>query len=137
MSLFSVLDISGSGMNAQSVRLNTVSSNLANADAVSSSIDETYRARMPVFRAVMDEMTGKAESSQVEVAGIIESQAPLEQEYAPEHPLSDENGYIYHPNVNVVEEMANMMSASRAFQNNVETFNASKQMLLATLRLGQ
>ncbi|NIV36364.1 MAG: flagellar basal body rod protein FlgC, partial [Anaerolineae bacterium] len=65
MSLFSVLDISGSGMNAQSVRLNTVSSNLANADAVSSSIDETYRARMPVFRAVMDEMTGKAESSQV------------------------------------------------------------------------
>lgn len=139
MSLFSILDIAGSGLAAQSVRLNVTASNIANADAVSSSVDRTYRARLPVFETVLAETLddGAAPLGGVRVAGIVESAAPLEREYLPDHPLADADGYVHRPNVNVVEEMANMISAARSYQTGVEVINASKQMMLSTLSLGQ
>lgn len=135
MSLMKVFDIAGSALEAQKVRMNTTASNMANANSASSSTETTYRARQPVFSAVMDEASDAAAG--VEVLGIVESQAPLEREYQPGHPLADEDGYVLMPNVNPVEEMANMISASQAYQNNVEVMNTSKQMLLRTLSLGQ
>ena len=136
MSLYNVFDVSGSGMSAQSVRLNTTASNIANANSISSSVDETYRARHPVFSA---EMT-KAMSDQargVNVLGIVESDAPLNIEHNPNHPMADKDGYVYKPNVNVVEEMANMISASRSYETNVQVADAAKQMLSKTLLMGQ
>ena len=137
MSSFKIFDIAGSGMNAQNLRLNVVASNLANVDAVSSSVDETYRSRQPVFRAVFDQANRGNPAVGVQMAGVVESEAPLVREYAPNHALADDEGYIYRPNVNVVEEMANMISASRAYQNNVEVLNATRQMLSATINLGR
>ncbi|MCG8325136.1 MAG: flagellar basal body rod protein FlgC [Thiotrichales bacterium] len=138
MALFNIFDIAGSALSSQSVRLNTTASNLANADSVSSSTEQTYRARHPVFETVVrDAMNGKAFNAGVRISGIVESPAPLQQVYKPEHPKADESGYIFMPNVNVMEEMANMISASRSYQNNVEVINASKDMLLRTLTLGQ
>jgi flagellar basal-body rod protein FlgC len=137
MSSFKIFDIAGSGMNAQNLRMNVVASNLANVDAVSSSMQETYRARQPVFQAVLDQANARSPAVGVRMAGVVESQAPLVREYAPNHSLADAEGYIYRPNVNVVEEMANMISASRAYQNNVEVLNATRQMLSATINLGR
>jgi flagellar basal-body rod protein FlgC len=139
MSLLSVFDIAGSGMSAQSLRLNMTASNMANADSVSSSFNQTYRGRHPVFETIMDEFRFDAEARPggVRVAAVVESDAPLRTEYRPDHPLADEDGYVYLPNVNLMEEMANMIAASRSYQSNVEVANASKQMLLSTLRLGQ
>jgi flagellar basal-body rod protein FlgC len=138
MSLFNIFEVSGSAMSAQSVRLNTTASNLANADSVSSSTDTTYRSREPVFAAVMKSLHGgPAESVGVRVAGIVESDTPLESRYEPNNPQANEEGYVFLPNVNVVDQMANMISASRSYQNNVEVLNTSKQLLLATIRLGQ
>jgi flagellar basal-body rod protein FlgC len=137
MSSFRIFDIAGSGMNAQNLRLNIVSSNLANVDAVSSSEGDTYRAREPVFRAILDRFDPQAPAQGVSMVGVVESQAPLVREYAPNHPMADQDGYIYRPNVNAVEEMANMISASRAYQNNVEVLNAARQMLMATINLGR
>ncbi len=137
MSMFNIFDISGSALSAQSVRLNTTASNLANAESVSSSIDQTYRARQPVFAAMLDEARGDPASAGVQVRGIVESQAPLRQEYAPDHPMANEQGYIFLPNVNAVEEMANMISASRSYQTNVEVMNTAKQLALRALSLGQ
>lgn len=137
MSLFNIFDIAGSGMLAQSVRLNVTASNLANAEATSSSGD-TYRARHPVFANILgDGMVEDENPGVVQVLGIVESQAPALAEFNPNHPLADEQGYIYRPNINVVEEMANMISASRSYQSNVEAINASKQMLLRTLSMGE
>jgi len=135
MSLFNVFDIAGSGMSAQTVRLNTTASNISNADTVSSSVDQTYRARHPVFATTMHEQMGQAVAG-VEVKGVVESSAPLKQQYNPDHPMSDENGYVYYPNVNVIEEMANMMSASRSYETNVQIINTSKQLMTQTLQLG-
>lgn len=137
MSSFRIFDIAGSGMSAQNQRLNLVASNLANVDAVSSSIDQTYRARQPVFRAVLDQAEPRSTAQGVQMAGVVESQAPLNREYAPNHPMADDEGYIYKPNVNPVEEMANMISASRAYQSNVEVVNAARQMMTATLNIGK
>ena len=137
MSLFSVFNIAGSALSAQNVRLNTTASNLANAESVSSNTNETYRARQPVFAQMMDEFAEDGESVGVRVLGIVESQAPLRSEYRPDHPLANEEGYVFKPNVNVVEEMANMISASRSHQTNVEVMNTAKQMLLRTLSMGQ
>lgn len=137
MSLYNILNISGSSMSAQSVRLNTVASNLANADVASSSADDIYRSRQPVFAAVLQEVGAQQASIPVRIDGIVESQAAARQEYNPDHPMSDEQGYIYKSNVNSIEEMANMMAASRSYQNNVEVFNTSKQLLLKTLSLGK
>ena len=137
MSSFKIFDIAGSGMNAQNLRMNVVASNLANVDAVSSSIEQTYRARQPVFQAVLDQVNSRGPATGVQMTGVVESKAPLVREYAPNHAMADEEGYIYRPNVNVVEEMANMISASRAYQNNVEVLNATRQMLSATINLGR
>ncbi|NHI00117.1 MULTISPECIES: flagellar basal body rod protein FlgC [Oceanimonas] len=138
MSLFKVFDISGSAMSAQSVRLNTTASNLANADSVSSSINETYRARKPVFAADLDRaLSDRQESVGVKVMGIVETDKPLQKEFSPDHPLADAEGFIYKPNVNVVEEMTDMLSASRNYQTNVQVADAAKQMLQQTLRLGK
>lgn len=146
MSLYTVMDIAGSAMSAQNIRLNTTASNLANANAVSSSIDETYKARHPVFapqlEAAMYHGPNRNTSRQdsgvgVQVLGIVESDKPLVMEYAPNHPMADENGYIYKPNVNVMEEMANMISASRSYQTNIQLADTSKQLLSRTLRMGQ
>jgi flagellar basal-body rod protein FlgC len=137
MSSFKIFDIAGSGMNAQNLRMNLVASNLANVDAVSSSTDSTYRARQPVFQAVLDRADSRNPAVGVRMVGVVESEAPLVREYAPQHVLADADGYIYRPNVNVVEEMANMISASRAYQNNVEVVNATRQMLSATINLGR
>ena len=138
MSLFKVFDISGSAMSAQSVRLNTTASNLANADSVSSSINETYRARKPVFAADLNQaLSDRQESVGVKVLGIVETDKPLLKEFHPDHPMADQEGFIYKPNVNVVEEMTDMLSASRNYQTNVQVADAAKQMLQQTLRLGK
>jgi flagellar basal-body rod protein FlgC len=140
MSLDSIFSISGSGMNAQTLRLNTTASNLANADAAASSIEETYRGRHPVFAALSDNLGGDNKSNAgvgVGVLGIVESDAPLQPRYEPNHPLSNDEGYVYYPNVNVVEEMTNMISASRSFQMNVEVMNSAKQMMQRVITLGQ
>lgn len=138
MPAMSIFDIAGSDMTAQNLRMNLVASNLANVDAVSSSEGETYRARLPVFRAQMDSVLSQRDpATGVRMVGVVESDAPLVKEYAPEHPLSDDEGYIFRPNVNMVEEMANMISASRAYQNNVEVINAARQMMAATINLGR
>lgn len=138
MSLFKIFDIAGSALSAQSVRLNTTASNLANAESVGGSEETTYKARHPVFAAMLKGMYGtEGEGVGVRVLGITESTEPAQQRYAPDHPMANAEGYIYQPNVNAAEEMVNMISASRSYQNNVEVLNTSKQMLLATLRLGQ
>lgn len=137
MSLFNIFDVAGTALQAQSIRLNTISSNLANANSISSSTGETYRARHPVFAPIMDEFGDNENSVGVRVLGIVESNRPLRREHNPSHPMADKDGFIYLPNVNVIEEMANMISASRSYQTNVEVMNSAKQMLLRTLAIGQ
>lgn len=139
MSMFKVFDVAGSALSAQSLRLNVTASNMANANSVSSSTEETYRARQPVFAAMLNDQfgSGNASSVGVEVKGIVESQAPLQQQYNPGHPMANEEGYVFLPNVNVVEEMANMISASRSYQSNVEVVNTAKQLMMRTLTMGQ
>lgn len=137
MANMKIFDIAASGMSAQNLRMNLVASNLANVDAVSSSSDTTYKARQPVFQAVMDQLNTTDGTAQVKMAGVVESDAPLLSEYSPNHPMADENGYIYRPNINTMEEMANMISASRAYQNNVEVVNTAKQMMTAIINLGR
>jgi flagellar basal-body rod protein FlgC len=145
MSLYGIFDIAGSGMSAQSIRLNTTASNLANAQSVSSSVDETYKARHPVFAASMQDAFGSDFGSQpgagagagVQVLGIIEDESPYQMRYEPHHPLADGEGYVAYPNVNVVEEMTNMISSSRSFQINVEVMNTAKTMMQRVLSLGQ
>jgi flagellar basal-body rod protein FlgC len=141
MSSFKAFDIAGSGMAAQSVRLNTTASNLANADSVSGDPASVYKARHPIFEAVKASLAAQGTTQQtgaaVKVSGIYESTAPASARYEPGNPLADAKGYVYAPAVNVVEEMVNMISASRSYQNNVEVMNTSKDLLLATLRLGQ
>jgi len=141
MSSFKAFEIAGSGMSAQSVRLNTTASNLANAESVSGDPNRVYKARHPIFEAVRAQLqAGAAQQggdAAVRVTGIYESQAPATARYEPGNPLANAEGYVYAPAVNVVEEMVNMISASRSYQNNVEVMNTSKDLLLATLRLGQ
>ena len=142
MSSFKIFDIAGSGLSAQSVRLNTVASNLANADSVSGDPATVYKARHPVFQAVQQQLQGAANldnqsEATVRVAGIVESQAAPQMRYDPGNPLANAQGNVYAPNVNVIEEMTDMISASRAFQDNVEVMNTSKDLMLATLKLGQ
>jgi len=136
--MFNLFDIAGSGMSAQTLRLNLVASNMANADSVSSSTGETYRSRQPVFAVqLQNAMQENGGSAGVQVLGVVESQSALRMEHAPSHPMANEEGYIFKPNVNVIEEMANMMSASRSYQNNVEVANTAKQLMMQTLRMGQ
>ncbi len=141
MAISNIFDIAGSGMSAESVRLNTVASNLANADSVSNSPQSAYKARYPVFQAVQDSLagtgpTGAADAS-VKVDGIVQSTTPGTASYDPGNPLADASGYVYSSNVNVVEQMADMISASRSYQNDADVLNTSKQLMLDTLKLGQ
>lgn len=145
MSSFKIFDIAGSGLSAQSVRLNTVASNLANADSVSGDPNTVYKARHPVFEAVKNAVAAQAlggtpglgaADTAVKVRGIVESTAAPSERYEPGNPLANADGNVYSPNVNVIEEMTDMISASRAYQNNVEVMNTSKELMLATLKLG-
>ena len=136
MSLFNVFQVSSSAMTAQSMRLNTVASNLANADSIVSSDGKPYRSKQVVFEAV-PVSAGNEASSGVRVRQIVESAAPQRMVYDPKNPAADEKGYVAFPNVNVVEEMTNMISASRSYQTNAEVMNTAKQLLLKTLALGQ
>ena len=132
MSSFKIFDIAGSGMSAQSVRLNTVASNLANADSVSHTPQGVYRARHPVFQAMVG-IPGDKASAGVSVTGIAESNAAPETRYDPGNPLADGQGYVYAPSVNVVEEMTDMISASRSYQNNVEVLSTKSPTPCADL----
>jgi len=134
MSLFSIFNVAGSAMSAQSQRLNVVASNIANADSTTSSTGQTYKAKQVVFAAVP--MDGP-ESAGVKVQQVVEDASPAKMVYDPKHPQADEKGYVAMPNVNVVEEMVNMISASRSYQTNIETMNAAKTLLMKTLALGQ
>ena len=136
MSLFNVFQVASSAMTAQSMRLNTTASNLANADSVISSDGKPYRAKQVVFEAAPLGNGGDA-SRGVRVKQIVEDAAPARMVYDPKNPLADEKGYVAFPNVNVVEEMTNMISASRSYQTNVEIMNTAKTMMLRTLQIGQ
>jgi flagellar basal-body rod protein FlgC len=144
MALFNIFNIAGSGMSAESVRLNTVASNLANADSVSSSAATAYKARYPVFQAIQASLLSPGAAADptpgadaaVHVSGIVQSTAAGAARYEPGNPLADANGYVYSSNVNVVEQMADMISASRSYQNNAQVLETSKQLMLDTLKLG-
>jgi len=137
MSLFKVFDISGSAMNAQSVRMNVTASNLANAGSVSGDPENVYRAKQPVFSTFNDVLADESGISGVRLREVVDSQAPLEVQHRPDHPDADEDGNVYVSNVNKIEEMVNMMSASRSYQNNIEMMNTTKDLLLQTLSLGR
>ncbi len=138
MGTLNIFDIAGSGMNAQTLRLNLVASNISNANSVGNSPETAYKSRQPVFAAELNNALDKQNAlSKVTVKGVVESEAPPVMEYAPYHPMANKEGYIFKSNVNTVEEMANMMSASRSYQNNVEVLNTAKQMMLQTLKMGQ
>jgi flagellar basal-body rod protein FlgC len=140
MSSFKIFDVAGSGLAAQSVRLNTVASNLANADSVSGDPATVYKARHPVFQAVRAALgagSSPGSAAAVRVSAIVESGTPPTVHSDPGNPLADAQGNVYSPNVNVIEEMTDMISASRAYQDNVEVMSTAKDLMLATLKLGQ
>ncbi len=134
MSLFNIFNISGSAMTAQAQRLNVVASNLANADSVTGPDGKPYRAKQVVFSTTPTPgQTGEG----VKVAAVVEDASPMKMVYDPKHPMADAKGYVTMPNVNPVDEMVNMISASRSYQNNVDVLNTSKTLLLKTLTIGQ
>lgn len=140
MSLHKVFDVAGSAMAVQSARLNTTASNLANADSVSGDPSKVYRARQPVFQSVPSFDSALRDESAtvgVRLRGIVESQEPLGQRFAPEHPDADENGNVWTSNVNTVEEMVNMLSASRSYQSSIEVMTTTKDLLMQTLSMGR
>ena len=134
MSMFNVFQIAGSALNAQSVRLNATASNLANADSVVSADGQPYRAKQVVFQAAP---VAAKDAIGVRVQQVVEDAAPPRMTYEPNNPLADDKGYVSLPNVSVVDEMVNMISASRAYQANVEMMNSAKTLLLKTLTIGQ
>jgi flagellar basal-body rod protein FlgC len=133
MSMFKVFDVSGSAASAQSQRLNVVASNLANADSVAGPDGQAYKARQVVFQT---QLMGAAGAAGVRVSTITESQAEGRKVHDPKHPAANAEGYVTYSNVNPVEEMVNMISASRSYQNNVDVMNTAKNLLLKTLQLG-
>lgn len=134
MSMFNTFQVAGSAVTAQAIRLNAVASNLANVDSVLGSDGKPYRAKQVVFAATP---MGSAAAQGVRVTQVVEDSSPGRMVYDPRNPAADEKGYVAMPNVNVVDEMTNMISASRAYQTNVEVMNTAKQLLLKTLTLGQ
>lgn len=135
MSSFRIFDIAGSAMAAQSTRLSTVASNLANADSVVTNPEDAYRARAPVFS--VSAQLGSEQTPGVQVMRIAESERPPEQRYEPGHPLADADGYVYAPAINPVEQMVDMISASRSYQSSVEVMNTAKELTLRTLTMGR
>ncbi|MDP1558086.1 MAG: flagellar basal body rod protein FlgC [Nitrosomonas sp.] len=134
MSLFNIFDIASSSMAAQSQRLNVVASNLANANSATSSTGEAYRARQVVFSTIQN---ANRNPSGVKVAGVINDPSPMKQVFEPKHPMANADGFVTMPNVNIVDEMVNMMSASRSYQNSVDMMNTTKNLLQKTLSIGQ
>ncbi len=137
--MFNIFDIAGSGMSAQTLRLNTTASNMSNAETPSSTAEGTYKARYPIFKAVAEQHGFNPDRGQVsvEVTGIHESTTPARKMYQPGHAMADKNGYVYMPNVNTVEEMANMISASRSYQMNVQVMNTAKSLMQKALQIGE
>lgn len=139
MSMFGVFDVAASGIAAQTVRMNTIASNLANANSAAGSEAEAYRAKEVIFKAQLMHELGKNNSANmgVRVVGVVDSSEPLKIVYEPNHPQANSEGYVFYPNVNMVEEMANMISTSRSFQNNVNVIETTKKLMERTLALGQ
>jgi flagellar basal-body rod protein FlgC len=144
MSLFNVFNVAGSALNAETIRLNTTASNLANAESVNGDVTKVYRARHPVFQAMMNNAdddfdgngNGDGAAKGVRVLGVVESTAPPLKTYQPDSPLADKDGYVYASNVNSIEEMTNMISANRSFATNVEAINTVRDLLLKVISMG-
>ena len=140
MSLFNVFNVAGSALNAETVRLNTTASNMANAESVNGDPSKVYRARQPVFQTMMDDSAldadGEESSAGVRVLGVIESTTPPIERYEPNNPQANKDGYIYMSNVNSIEEMTNMISANRAFATNIDAINTARDLLLKTISMG-
>ena len=142
MSTFQIFNIAAQGMSAQSMRLNTTASNLANVDSVGSE-ESVYKSKAPIFASFSLEdadVSGVSEESSatgVRVIGIAESHQPLAKEYQPENPMANPEGYVFKTNVNMIQEMANMISASRSYSNNAEIVNTAKNMMMKTISMGQ
>lgn len=141
MSTFNIFDVAGMGMGVQSIRLNTIASNLANAESVAGSPEEAYRSRHPVFSTVqtnaMDDLNDAQASIGIEVTHILESDKDVQAKYDPNNPKADSNGYVYLSNVNVADQMADMISASRSYQTNAEMMRAAKELMQHTINLGK
>jgi flagellar basal-body rod protein FlgC len=140
MSLFNVFNVSGSALNAETVRLNTTASNMANAESINGDPSKVYRARQPVFQTMMDQSDldadGDDASAGVRVLGVVESTTPPIERYEPNNPQANKDGYIYMSNVNSIEEMTNMISANRAFATNIDAINTARDLLLKTISMG-
>ena len=137
MSFRHIAQIAGSAMTAQTTRLNTIASNLANAHTASGVEADTYRARKPVFASVMDGQHSNEAGASVQVLDVVQSTEPLRKVYEPDHPMANEEGMVFYPNVNSVAEMTDMLSASRAFETNVEVLGRVKAMQQSLLKLGE
>ncbi len=137
MASLKIFDIAGSGMAAESVRLNTVASNIANANSVASSADKVYKPRQVVFEEVRRQTSEVEAASAVRVKDVVEADVEALMRYEPGNPMADANGYVYAPNISAVDQMVDMIAASRSYQNNIEVINTSRELMLATLRLGQ
>ena len=137
MSMFSIFHISGSAVSAQSQRLNAVASNMANADTVANPNGQAYKARQVMFQNVLAQNGTDQTDVGVQVVGVQENQTPGRRVHDPSHQLADADGYVTYSNVNSVEEMVNMISASRSYQNNLEVMGTAKSLLLKTLQMGQ
>jgi len=134
MSFFKIFDVAGSAMTAQSLRLNTTASNIANAQNVSGDPESVYKAKYTEFSTVLNE---QSEATGVKVNSISESEVAALKLFDPKNPIADKEGYVYKPDISVIEEMANMISASRSYQDNVDVMNTAKQLMMSTLKLGQ
>jgi flagellar basal-body rod protein FlgC len=137
MSMMKIFDISGSAVSSQSQRLNVVASNLANVDTVAGPDGKAYKAREVTFQTVLMNAGDGAPGAGVRVAGVSENQAPGRKVHDPSNPSADADGYVTYSNVNAVDEMVNMISASRSYQNNIEVMNTAKTLLMKTLQMGQ
>ena len=139
-SLFNVFNVAGSALNAETIRLNTTASNLANAESVNGDSTKIYRARHPVFQTMMDTSASGFDDPEagagVRVLGVVESQAAPLMRYQPENPTANKDGYVYTSNVNSIEEMTNMISANRSFATNIEAINTARDLLLKTISMG-
>jgi flagellar basal-body rod protein FlgC len=137
MSMMKIFDISGSAVSSQSQRLNVVASNLANVDTVAGPDGKAYKAREVTFQTVLMGTPDGVPGAGVRVSGVTENDAPGRKVHDPNSPSADADGYVTYSNVNAVDEMVNMISASRSYQNNIEVMNTAKTLLMKTLQMGQ
>ena len=138
MSLFDIFNVAGSALNAQTIRLNTTASNLANSESTAGDASKGYRARHPVFEAMMDDTATDDQQAAigVRVLGVVESTTPPAMRYEPQNPSANSNGYVYMSNVNPIEEMANMISANRSFASDIDAINTARDLLLKIISMG-